>query len=296
MLGVAVALAQAICWATTGVMLRRLSTQLDAFLLNGLRAGLSLLLTIPLIALTGHLGDYAMLSSKSVAFLLGSVIFGGVLGDGLYVISLKQLGIHRAFPISNSHPLFTVLLSALLLDEEITWAILFGMVLVIGGVYLVTRPGQPTVRDAQEALPRPQLIAGAAAAVAAAICWALTTVMLSVGLRGVNPLVANSIRVPVVLLLGLTIAARRGHLHQLREMHWETFRWVLAAGLLGWGIAASLYSLAIKLAGPAKTSIIGATAPLFAIPLTVMFLQEKPSRNTLFGTVLTIAGVICVIA
>ena len=166
MLGVVVALAQAICWATTGVMLRRLSTQLDAFLLNGLRAGLSLLLTIPLIALTGHLGDYAMLSSKSVAFLLGSVIFGGVLGDGLYVISLKRLGIHRAFPISNSHPFFTVILSALLLGEEITWAILVGMVLVIGGVYLVTRPGHPTVRDEQEALSRSQLIAGAAAAVA----------------------------------------------------------------------------------------------------------------------------------
>ena len=71
---------------------------------------------------------------------------------------------------------------------------------------------------------------------------------------------------------------------------------MLAAGLLGWGVAASLYSLAIKLAGPAKTSIVGATAPLFAIPLTMVFLHERPSRNTLLGTVLTIAGVICVIA
>lgn len=66
-------------------------------------------------------------------------------------------------------------------------------------------------------------------------------------------------------------------------------------GLLGWALAGSLWVSSIQLIGPSKASIIGSTAPLFAVPLGMIFLKERPSRYTLTGTLLTMAGVILVV-
>lgn len=72
-------------------------------------------------------------------------------------------------------------------------------------------------------------------------------------------------------------------------------RCLLLAGLLGWGISGSLYVTAVQLAGPSKTAIVGCTAPLFAVPLSMIFLKERPSRYVALGTALSVLGVVLVI-
>jgi drug/metabolite transporter (DMT)-like permease len=282
------------CWACTTILLRFLGNRLDAFLVNGLRAAMSLLLIIPAMLITGHSGDFASLDWKSIVYLTSSVALGGVVGDALYVTSLKVLGVHRAFPITNSYPLFTMLFSAILLGERVTWLMLVGMTLVMLGVYSVARPKKATIQ-AEEPTPKRQLVRGVLLGLATAAIWGVTTVILSMGLKGINTLVANTIRVPVVVLLSLFAAGRRGHLGEIKAIRWPTLRLLLLAGLFGWGLGGTLYATALQLAGPSRTAIISATAPLFAVPLSMVFLQEKPTRNTLIGTVLSIAGIALVI-
>ena len=57
----------------------------------------------------------------------------------------------------------------------------------------------------------------------------------------------------------------------------------------------TLYVESIKLAGATFTAIIGATAPLYAAPLSALLLREPPSALTLAGTVVAVAGVILVL-
>ena len=294
LLGIILGLCQAMCWACTTILLRFLSNRLDAFLVNGLRAAMSLLLIVPAMLVTGHAGDFALLDWKSILYLTSSVALGGVVGDALYVTSLKMLGVHRAFPITNSYPLFTMLFSALLLGERVTWLMAAGMVLVLLGVYSVARPKKATIQ-AEEPTPKHLLVRGVLLGLATAAIWGVTTVILSMGLKGINTFVANSIRVPVVVLLSLFAAGRRGHLGEIKAIRWPTLRLLLLAGLFGWGLGGTLYATALQLAGPSRTAIISATAPLFAVPLSMIFLHEKPTRNTLIGTVLTIAGIALVI-
>lgn len=293
-LGILLALAQALTWSGTSILLRSLSTKLDAFLVNGLRAGIGLLVIIPLMLLTGTVSDYQKLTALQVTYLVGSVVIGGVFGDVLYVTSLKLIGVSRAFPITNTYPLFTVLFSIWLLGEQVGWTLWIGMVLVLFGVYLVARPRGQVVSSAPP-LPPGQLLKGALLAIGTALLWGFAAVILALGLRGIYGISANTFRVPVVMLLSLLAAARRGKLGELRQIKGRTLVQLFFAGILGWGVGSSLYVTAVQLAGPSKTSIVSATAPLFAVPLSSIFLRERPTRHTLLGTLLSVAGIILVI-
>ena len=293
--GTAFAFAQATLWAGTSIVLRSLSTQLDAFLVNGLRAVFGLMVLVPLIVLTGGLADLHLLTLSRLAWLAGAVLMGGVLGDALYVYSLKSLGVGRAFPISNSFPLYTMVLSALFLGTRITWSMVLGGGLVLFGVYLVARPRGRALHS-ETPLDTSRLAKGVAMAFAAAILWSGTSVAMAIGLRGgINAPLATGVRVPVMVLACGLAAAKRGTLVQLRDVKPRTWLLLAFSGFIGWGLAATLYSAAIQRLGPSQTAIIGATSPLFAVPMSLIFLHERPTRYTLLGTLLSVAGIALVI-
>ena len=57
------------------------------------------------------------------------------------------------------------------------------------------------------------------------------------------------------------------------------------------GIGSILYVNAVFFTGAAVTSVIASTAPLFALPFTIVFLKERVTLLILLGTILTISGV-----
>jgi drug/metabolite transporter (DMT)-like permease len=75
----------------------------------------------------------------------------------------------------------------------------------------------------------------------------------------------------------------------------RTLWYLILGGLLGWVVVGTLYVESIKLVGPTFTAIIGATAPLYAAPLSALLLREPPSVMTVAGTLLAVAGVILVL-
>ena len=254
-----------------------------------------MLVIMPLVWITGGLGDYQYVTTTQVLFLVGSVILGGVIGDALYITSLKTLSVGQAFPVANSHPLFTVLFSALLLEAPITWSLLLGLALTLLGVYFIGRPRNHIEETGTEPIPLTQMVQGLLLATGTAAMWGVTTVILALGLRDIDSVVATSIRVPAVIVVSLLLATRNGGLSEIRAMKPRTFRLLVLAGVLGWGMAGTLYATAVKFAGPNRAAIIGATAPLFACPLSAIFLRERPTRYTLIGTALTIGGVVLIV-
>jgi drug/metabolite transporter (DMT)-like permease len=294
-LGVLLSLAQAACWAASTVALRQLTARLDVMLINGIRAALALLFIVPAVILSGSAADYAMLTPLRLSFLIGSVIIGGVIGDAFYLTALRTLGVARAFPISNSYPLFTVLFSVFLLGSTITVRMVIGMFIVMAGVYLIARPGQPESAS-QEPLPPHTLLKGVIGALVCAALWGLATVVLSLGLRDqISPFVASSVRVAAVAAISFSTGMVRGHGAQLKTLSRHSWFLLSIGGIVGWGLAGNLYAAAIQYAGPSLTAIVGATAPMFAVPLSWLFLGERPARITLVGTVLSIVGIILVI-
>jgi len=293
-LGIAYAFGMAVSWAVMGIVLRRIPSRLGVFLVNGLRALFGLLAVVLLVVATGRCGAFRLLSCADVLYLVGSILAGGVLGDVLYLSSLRLLGMPRCFPIINSYPLFTVILSVVLLGEQVSGAMIGGMLLVFAGIYLVARP-RGTAGGGEAALPRRELIRGILMALAAAALYGIEGILVSLGVGGVDGIVANSVRVPVVVVLSLLLALRRGGWRQVQGLDRRTVGLLILGGALGWAVAGSFWVAAVRLAGPSKAAIIGSTAPLFAVPLSVVLLGEKPTRWTLGGTALTVVGIMLVV-
>ena len=61
------------------------------------------------------------------------------------------------------------------------------------------------------------------------------------------------------------------------------------------GLGSLLYVTTIKFVGAAVTSVIGSLSPLFALPISIIFLKESITRVALIGVAVTIVGVILVI-
>ena len=126
-------------------------------------------LAVSLLTLaTGRTPGYNTLTPERLLFLLGSVWVGGGIGDSFYVLSLARIGVSRAFPIASTYPALTLVFGLTFLREQITAGVGIGLVLVLVGVLLVSRPaateGEPS--------PRGLSAAGVIFALVAAVCWA----------------------------------------------------------------------------------------------------------------------------
>ena len=287
MVGVLLALACALCWAAGSVSMKDLSRKLDPFTLNAPRsliAGVSLLV---LAASTGRTSGIRDLTPQALFLMVGSMAVGGGLGDSLYILSMARIGISRAYPIAGTYPAFTLLMAVLFLHEAITPAIVAGMVLVVVGVMFISRPTTVEDRTVSEGVRR----MGTALAILAAACWAVASIMLSPAVQGVDPILVSSIRLPALALIFWGLVGVRGSAVTLRGLSRNEWLNMVFGGLVGWGLGSLLFVAAIAQLGATRTSILTSTSPLFAIPMTVMFMNEKPSRSVLFGTVVTVAGV-----
>jgi drug/metabolite transporter (DMT)-like permease len=68
------------------------------------------------------------------------------------------------------------------------------------------------------------------------------------------------------------------------------------AGLLGPGLSQTLFTLAVRHAGPARASVTVGTAPLFAVAIALVFLDEPVVAVVLAGAVLVVAGGVLLVA
>ena len=62
------------------------------------------------------------------------------------------------------------------------------------------------------------------------------------------------------------------------------------AGILGPGLSQTLFTLGVRDAGPARTSVVVGTAPLFSVAIALVFLDEPAIAGVLAGAVLIVAG------
>jgi drug/metabolite transporter (DMT)-like permease len=55
--------------------------------------------------------------------------------------------------------------------------------------------------------------------------------------------------------------------------------------------SALLFITGVKYGGVAVGTVLSATSPLFTIPLEILVLGRRPSRRTILGAVVTVAGI-----
>lgn len=228
---------------------------------------------------------------ESLIVLIASVSIGLVIGDLAYLTSQDRIGVSYAFPIANIFPISTYIFAIFLVNETIIISRFLGIVISVGGVVLISR-GQVTNNKEHNNTKFNTL--GIGLALLAAICWSLGSVLLQIGVQDIDPIDATFVRMlfggAIFVPLCLT-AVKRGMPKPTRR----AAKIVIAAGFLGMTMGTLLYTYTVKMIGASIASLLGSTSPLFAVPISIIFLKESVSRQSIVGVLLTVVGVILVI-
>lgn len=122
-------------------------------------------------------------------------------------------------------------------------------------------------------------------ALCSAALFGSMTVLLPRGLRtGVAHEAASLLAVTTGFAVALAVAVAQG---------FDSLDGIgpfLLAGLLGPGLSQLLFTLAVREAGASRASVAAGTAPLFAVALALVFLDEPVVAGLLAGAVLVVAG------
>ena len=289
--GAAAALGSSALWALTSVLLTSQSTRLRPLMMSAIRSLTASLILIGILVTTGGLIQLREMTVITGLSMIGSGVIGQAVGDTLYINALGFLGVTRTFPITNSaYPFLTFLLAVLLLGEKVAWTLPIGGVLIVAGITWIVLEQRRA--DAGSAV-KVELVRGVVFALGAALMWATATVWLRGQQGNLNAVAAASLRIPAASsAVWLTLAMTRGRERLPRPQPSRRSIGIVAlAGLLGTGIGSILFVYAVDELGAARTAFLTTSAPIFALPMSVLFLHEKLTPRVLVGTLITIAGI-----
>lgn len=289
MSGELIALLSALLWAVASVLLAVGARRLPVLPLNLVRCLVSTTFFWVLLPFYGGLDAVAAIPPLAWPWLVASVLGLLVVGDTLYFRAMDLAGVSWAMPVAGINPLWAVLFAALLVDEPLTWSLIVGALLVIVGVILVSRSGERP--DAGQPVDPQARRTGLLMALLASVSWAAGLVALKPATAGIHSIVANSVRQPMGALMLLALSLYRGQWRALWGLDKKSWAIIGIAGLVGTGIGTLFFIMAVQMAGAGRTAVLTSTSPLMALPFSMLWLQERPTRWALAGTALTVAGI-----
>jgi len=274
-------------WAVTSLLVRTLSGTLTPAGIGAIRAtgGGSLLVLAAVLA--GEGPDMLAAPFWAVLSLWAAILLAMALGDTLFFHGMEYLGVTRALTLGLANPLLTTLTGILLYGETMTVFRLVGIALVIWGLVLIIAgrgaEGAGSGRATQRGL---RLVFLAAAA------WAVSTTIVKPALQALPVLTGTALRIPFAGLILWLTPWTRGTLHAIRTSS-RRERACLGVLCLLNAFGSVLFTVAIRFGGVAVGNALASTSPLFAIPLEVWILKQRPSWETVVGALITVAGIAC---
>ncbi|MGY5856183.1 MAG: DMT family transporter [Candidatus Thorarchaeota archaeon] len=234
----------------------------------------------------------AILPLTTILLLSISVIFGAVIGDTIYLWSQERIGVSYAFPIAMSFPIITFFLTVGFLGEPLILSRLAGAIIAVIGIILISNEQNRNKKESETPTKLDTL--GILGAIVTALLYATGTTVLQVGIEGVDPIGGNLIRIIVgsIAFVPMVAVARVGGMTLPTRK--ATIR-VVIAGFFGMAVGSLFYVAAVAMVGAAIMSVIASTAPLFAIPVSVLILKEKVTSIAGIGILATIVGVVLVV-
>lgn len=278
------ALGSAVMWAVTSLLVRSLSPHFSSVGINVLRSAVGGALLVGYVLLEGGVQPFLDVSPEAFTLMTLSIVAAVGVGDTLFFESTRTLGLGRAMTIATSYPVLAAVLAAVFLDEPLTLPVVAGTLMTLGGLALIVM----TKADVT-AQRRPWLGIGAAAL--ASVGWAVSVVLVKAPLREVDATLAQAIRLPVAALLLWCTPWARGAFGALRASRGHVLaRFTVLSALTA--VSSVLFVASVKYAGVTIASVLSSTAPLFAIPLGVVFLGERLPPAAVLGAIVTVAGIV----
>jgi drug/metabolite transporter (DMT)-like permease len=274
---VAAALGAAVLFGASTPFAKQLVGELPALLLAGLlylSSGIGL-------ALARVIRDRGWQSPKlqraEWPWLIGAIVFGGMLGPVLLMAGLAHTSAGAASLLLNLEAVLTALLAWIVFRENAGARVVTGMGLIVGGGVVLSWPGGV---GEQRSWIGPLLIAGAC------LCWAIDNNLTrkvsaadALFIAGSKGLAAGAVNTVLALLLGAALPSL------------AIATPALLIGFLGYGVSLFLFVLALRGLGTARTGAYFSTAPFIGAAIAVLFFGESTTLALWIAAALMATGV-----
>jgi drug/metabolite transporter (DMT)-like permease len=280
------ALASALGWAISVILLRHSGYSLPAFELNLFKMVLAFVLFLPtLLVIDGLvLPGYSL---RELMLVLVSGFLGIAVADTWYLRALHLMGASRTGIVASLLSPFVIVLSVIFLDESLLgWQIL-GFALVMAGILLVTW------RRARTEVATEQVGKGVLYALGSVFLMAVGVVMVKQILE-VRPFIWT---VELRLLGGLTgmvayIVLKRRWV-AVRKVFSNPLPWghILAGSFLGGYLSMMMWLAGYRLITASEASVLNESANAWIVLLAWLFLGESLGLRKVTGLLLTMIGV-----
>ena len=218
----------------------------------------------------------AALKRSDAAWLTGAIVLGGVVGPLLLMWGLSQTPASSASLLLNLEGVFTALLAWFVFKENFDARIAWGMALIAAGGVCLSWMGRPAT-----GVPW-----GLFAILGACLAWALDnnlTRKVSAGdpvqIAMLKGLIAGSVNTAVGLSLGAKLPGA------------SVLLAISLIGFFGYGLSLTLFVLALRHIGTARTGAYFSTAPFVGAVVAVAFLGDVVSLGSCLAAILMGLGV-----
>ncbi|MEZ5832730.1 MAG: DMT family transporter [Dongiaceae bacterium] len=217
----------------------------------------------------------AGLSRRDLPWLAAAVLSGGVAGPVLLLFGLARTAAADASLLLNLESVFTLVMAWVVFKENVDRRLMMGAVAIVAGAIVLSWPSGASLEPSWG----PVLIAGAC------LAWAIDNNLTRkvsaadpMQIAMVKGLVAGAANVAIALLLGAA---------------WPSGPVLAQAGLLGflsYGVSLTLFVLALRHLGTARTGAYYALAPFIGAGTAILLLGEPVTTAFIAGGVLMAIG------
>jgi len=134
-------------------------------------------------------------------------------------------------------------------------------------------------------------LSGELVALSSALLWALSSVLMALGVKRLDVLPMNLARCVVSTIFFWALLPFFGGLAALKEIPSQTWLWLLLSVLSLLVVGDTLYFRSLDLAGVSWAMPVASINPLWAVLMAWFFLGEPLSGSLLLGAVLIVTGI-----
>lgn len=293
MIGEIAALGAAISWTVSAVLYK------EALLkTKPVPANITRLTCTSIILLTFFIaiGKFKVLMELPVAVaILASIsgIIGLGVGDTLYMVGLKLVGVARAVPITCTYPLFNLLWAFFLKGEQISLPITVGAFTIVFGIWLLSSEENTNVA----VIEKKSLLKGVGASLGAAISWSISISLINLAVTQPetgsldHALAINTLRVMAVALFLLVVSPIIDRKFGFLKIQKKTLAALIFGGLVALGLGWFFLTYSFINTLESRAVPISSTTPLFSTLSAIIFLHEKVTAKSAVGSVAVVAGI-----
>ena len=279
MIGETLAVLTAVMWAASTVLSAESLKRVDPVRSNAIKTFFSALIMFPVALAAGELSNPLHVNLEALLFVILAAIIGFGCGDTLLYKSILLIGVSRAYTIAYTYPLFTMIIGVLCLKEPFLSRHLVGTILTVLGVILISSENK---KSSGGISPK-----GFSMALATSLSWAVGTVLLALGLRGISVLSANAVRYPILTLFLFLISQPR----KKWEIGSKDLFILLASGVLGMVMGGVAFLYSVQLIGASRATPLSASSPVWASLISSIALKERVTARLLLSSIIVVTGI-----